>query len=113
MQQVTTIVPLLYASTNEGVNAPAPLPHIPKSFLIFWSSCIVIFRAPGYLRGCLASCEGLREVADDIVGVLDSDRQAHQVVANSNRQALLGRELVVRHQRGLLDERLDAAQGGR
>ena len=54
--------------------------------------------------------EGSGEIGDQIVGVLDADRVADQVVLDPDLQPLLGGELVEAHQRRLLDQALDAAE---
>src|SRR5690242_8874178 len=58
------------------------------------------------------SVEGLGEVGDQVVGILDTDREADQVVLDPDLLPLLAGELVEAHDRGLLDEALHPAQGG-
>src|ERR1700732_3295227 len=48
----------------------------------------------------------LGEVGDQVVGVLDADREADQVVLDADLEALLAGELVEAHDRGLLDQAL-------
>src|SRR6266481_3358420 len=57
--------------------------------------------------------EGLGEIGDQVVGVLDADREANQVVLDADLEPLLAAELVEAHDRGLLDQALDSAQRGR
>src|SRR5262245_26349934 len=57
--------------------------------------------------------EGLGEVGHEIVGVLDADGVADEIVLDADLQAFLGRELVEAHDRRLLDQALDAAERGR
>src|SRR5438445_11008811 len=50
------------------------------------------------------------EVGDEVVGILDADREPHQAVADAESRAHLGRHRAVGHQRGMLDQALDAAE---
>ena len=54
--------------------------------------------------------EGLREVGDQVVGVLDADGVADEVVLDADLETLLGGQLVEAHDGGLLDEALHAAE---
>src|SRR5262249_15515619 len=54
-----------------------------------------------------------REVGDEIVGVLDADREPHQGIADAQTRTHLRRHRAVGHQRGVLDQALDAADAFR
>src|SRR5688572_9110085 len=54
--------------------------------------------------------EGLGEIRDEVVGILDADRVPDQVVLDPDLEALLAGELVEAHDGGLLDEAFHAAQ---
>src|SRR6266436_2809831 len=70
-------------------------------------------RAPIRSGSGEGAVEGLGEVRDQVVGVLDADREADQVVLDADLEALLAGELVEAHDRGLLDQALHPAQRGR
>lgn len=55
--------------------------------------------------------EGLAEVLDEIVNVLDAHREADHVVIDAEEHALLLRYAGVRHDRGALDQGLHSAEG--
>mmetsp|Transcript_2765 Transcript_2765/g.11277 ORF Transcript_2765/g.11277 Transcript_2765/m.11277 type:complete len:425 (+) Transcript_2765:227-1501(+) len=71
----------------------------------------------GRLRGSfdavLDGVERLDDIRLDVCVVLDAAGHAHEVILNPNRRALLRPLVPVAHHRGLLDERLDAAEGRR
>src|SRR5687768_8358146 len=54
--------------------------------------------------------EGLGEIGDEVVGILDADGVADQVVLDADLQSLLGGQLVEAHDGRLLDEALHAAE---
>src|SRR3989442_15274692 len=54
--------------------------------------------------------EGLREVGHEVVRILDAHGVANEVVLDADLEALLGRQLVEAHDRGLLDEALPPAE---
>jgi len=51
-----------------------------------------------------------REIRDQIVAILDAERQPHQRVRDAERVALVARQIPVGHRRGHFDQRLDAAE---
>ena len=57
--------------------------------------------------------ESRREVLDQVLGVLDPDREADQPVADAELPALVRRKAGVRGGRGPRDERFDAAEARR
>src|SRR5215471_20923919 len=63
-------------------------------------------------RGTLNRGERLVEIADDIVDMLDSDRQAHIGVGNTGLCLLLGRELRMRRRCWMNGKRADVANIG-
>src|SRR5579883_403983 len=52
----------------------------------------------------------LVEIGEEVVEILDADRQADERVADAQRLALLGRQRGMRHDGGMLDQALDAAE---
>src|SRR5207244_5921535 len=67
-------------------------------------------------NGCAAvrrSARGVEralEIAAQVALVLDADRQPDEAVGDAERGAPIGRDARVRHDRGVLDQRLDAAE---
>src|SRR4030095_11070371 len=57
--------------------------------------------------------KGGGEIGDQILRIFDAYRIADEVVLDPDLKALLRRKFIETHQRGLLDETLDATQGGR
>ena len=58
----------------------------------------------------LAAVEGLVEVGDEVVDVFEADREADEVVANSDAGAHIRRDAGVGHGGGMIDERFHAAE---
>ena len=56
--------------------------------------------------------EGLGQVGDEVVDVLQADRQADEVIGDAGRSLLLGLQLRVRGRGGVDDERLGVADVG-
>src|SRR2546427_7722774 len=57
--------------------------------------------------------QGLREVRDDVVRVLQSDRESQEAIGNASPAPGVGREHRVGRESRLGDERLNAAETGR
>src|SRR5437763_6100372 len=53
------------------------------------------------------------EIRDQIAGVLDPDRQSHEIVGNAERRAYVGGQRRMGHDGGMLDQALDAAEAFR
>src|SRR5262244_1449929 len=68
---------------------------------------------PTWVRrlGMSAECGG--EIRDEVLWVLDPDREPHQVIADPERGAHVGRDRAMRHQRRMLDQAFDAAEAFR
>src|SRR5688572_11115991 len=62
------------------------------------------------LRRELCRRQCLLEVGDEIVHVLDADRQPHEAVADAELRAHVGRDRGMGHDGRVLDEALDAAE---
>src|SRR5262249_44864840 len=75
----------------------------PPNFITRWAAC-------GILALLFRGFQRLRQIGNQVLDVLDADREADEVFADPNRQPLLGRQLVKGHQSGLLDERFDPSQ---
>src|SRR5262249_10204918 len=75
----------------------------PPNFITRWEAC-------GILALLFRRFHSLRQVGNQVLDVLDADGEADEVLTDSDRQPLLGRELVKGHQGGVLDERLHPAQ---
>ena len=58
----------------------------------------------------LALAQRLLQILDQIVRILDPDRQANQRIVDAERLALLGRNRGMRHQARMIDQALDAAE---
>src|SRR5690606_32175215 len=89
------------------------LPRPPSSTLFPYTT---LFRSGAHgtraaLRFSARSArERILQVSDQVLDVLDTDRQADQRVVDTERLALLGRNRRMRHQARMVDETLDAAQ---
>src|SRR5690606_28023186 len=64
--------------------------------------------APAVSGGCLG--ESLVEVADEVVRILDADREAHRVGTRPRRFLLLGGELAVGGRGRVVDDRPGVAE---
>jgi hypothetical protein len=49
------------------------------------------------------------QIGDEIIGILDADRVANEIVFDADEKAFFGRKLVEAHQRRLLDQTLHTA----
>ena len=63
------------------------------------------------IGGRLPLAQSGSEVSDQIVRILDADRETDQGVGDTELLAHVGCDRGVRHQRGMLDQALHAAQG--
>src|SRR5512133_1338887 len=75
-----------------------------------WASCYRC-RSPPLAHG-LHGGEGLVEIRDQILDVLDTDGEANETILDAQPEPLLARALVVADGRGMGDQRLDTAQAG-
>src|ERR1700733_12344263 len=64
-------------------------------------------------RSASSSAERLLKVGDDVLHRLDADRYPHQVVANPQALAMLGRKIAMRRHGWIEDQRVHVAEGGR
>src|SRR5262245_51827563 len=65
---------------------------------------------PTWVRRLGMSAERGGEIGDEVLRVLDPDREPHQGIADPEGRAYLRRDRAVRHQRRMLDQAFDAAE---
>src|SRR5688572_31962400 len=70
----------------------------------------MIMSGPGGPRSGKTSAQRLYQVGDDVLGVLEADRDAHGAVADAELGALLGADAHVRRGRGMGHQALRVAE---
>src|SRR5262249_40783042 len=107
----------------DSISPAGPAPTIPTCVRISFSRCPRL-HAHWYSKvaGEIETDSGLAcpfptaltqrrgEVGDEVVGILDADREPHQAIADAESRAHLGGHRAVGHQCGMLDQALDAAE---
>ena len=90
------------------------LAHQAGAMIVFATAVWAVHEAlsAGRERAGIQSRDRLIEIGDDVVDILDADRQAHHVGTGARLLQLLGRELAVGRRRRMDDERARVAEIG-